>query len=106
MSKFEEAMVKYKSYMDGAGLKYDAAKLEAVAKGLGPSIYLKDASLVSCSDKAETDRLKANYVIKKLGMEDSPKVDAAIAAVCAKMKDSNQKHRAVFYYLLRNELGM
>jgi hypothetical protein len=105
MSKFDECMAKYTAYLDGAGIAYDADALTAVAKGLGPSIYLADASLVSCSDQTELDRVKANYVIKKLGLEDGPNVDAAIAAICEKTKDTRQKHRAVFYYLLKQELG-
>jgi hypothetical protein len=105
MSKFDDCMAKYTAQLEGAGIAFDADALTAVAKGLGPSIYLTDASLVSCSDQSELDRVKTNYVIKKLGLEDGANVDAAIAAVCAKLKDSRQKHRAVFYYLVKQELG-
>lgn len=105
MSKFVEAMDKYKAFLDGEGIAYDVDALTAVAKGLGPSIYLADASLVSCSDQTELDRVKNNYVINKLGLADGPNVDAAIATVCAKMKSATRKHRAVFYYLLKAELG-
>lgn len=105
MSKFAEAMEKYTAYLNEAGISFDAAGLEEVAKGLGPSIYLADASLVSCSDDSELDRVKNNYIAGKLGISDSDKADAAVKAVCEKMKDTRQKYRAVFYYLVKQELG-
>lgn len=105
MSKFDEKMEAYRkalsSVKKGAA---DDALLTKVAKGLGPSIYLKDASLVSCSDDKELDRVKTNFLKKKLGMKDEGKMDAAIKAVCGTYTD-NHKYRAVFYYLLVKNLG-
>ena len=108
MSKFDEALDKYRSSMSDVGLPApDDALLTAVAKGLGPSIYLADASKVSCSDKTETDRVKNNFLIGKLGCPDGDNLDAAIKAVCSQMGSSNtSKHRAVFYYLLVKQLGL
>ncbi|MFQ5446971.1 MAG: DUF2853 family protein [Saprospiraceae bacterium] len=83
----------------------DAEQLKAITKGLGPSIYNRDSSLVSCSDQSELDRVKANFLIKKLGLRDSPRLDEAIKAVCAEY-DSNHKYRAVFYYMLAQKLGV
>ena len=88
MSKFDEAMDKYRKTMSDLGVKHDDALLTKVAKGLGPSIYNVDSSLVSATDQAELDRVKANYLIKKLGL-----------------KDIRQKPRAVVYYLLAVKLG-
>ncbi len=107
MSKFDEALEKYKSAMSEMGASADDALLTAVAKGLGPSIYLTDASMVSCSDQSEKDRVKNNFLIKKLGCTDGADLDAAVSAVCDKMGSSNRsKHRAVFYYLLVKQLGL
>ncbi len=105
MSKFDEMMAKYTAELKSAGKSaVDADQLTKVAKGLGPSIYLRDASLVSCTDKTETDRVKANFLSKKLGMTDDAAMDAAIKAVCAEY-DSKQRLRAVFYYMLAQKLG-
>jgi hypothetical protein len=106
MSKFDDAVGKYKEALSGAGKKsaMDEALLTKVAKSLGPSIYLKDASLVSCTDQAEMDRVKNNFLIKKLGMKDGANLDAAIKSVCEQYA-SNQRYRAVFYYLLVKQLG-
>lgn len=105
MSKFDEAIDKYKGAMDGMGMKVDEDLLTKVAKALGPSIYNSDASMVSCSDKAERDRVKERFLKGKLGLADSPKLDEAIEAVCQEMGSGNrQKHRAIFNYLLVKKL--
>ena len=65
------------------------------------SIYNDDASKVSGSDKTELDRVKQNFLIKKLGLTDGPELDKAIETVIEKYGKSNRnKHRAVVYYLL------
>lgn len=109
MSKFDEALELYKSSMSEIGLPApDAALLTSVTKGLGPSIYLADASKVSCSEKSETDRLKKNFLISKLGCTDGENLDVAIKTVCDLMGGSSNKskYRAVFYYLLVKQLGL
>jgi Protein of unknown function (DUF2853) len=109
MSKFAEAMETYKSdFTDKMGLgELDEALLEKVAKGLGPSIYNADSSMVSCSDQTEKDRVKANFLLKKMELTDSAELDAAITATCEEMGSSNRsKHRAIFYYLLVKKLGL
>ena len=102
MSKFEEAITQYLGKIEGC----DEALLRKVTKGLGPSIYLKDASMVSCSDKTELDRVRNNFLIKKHGLAEGPNLDAEIKKVCETMKDSRQKKRAVFYYHLVKNLGL
>lgn len=108
MSKFQEKVDSYYSNMtDKLGLKnVDKELLTKVTKGIGPNIYKVDASKVSSSDQAEMDRVKNNFLIKKLGLKDGPKLDDAIAKVIDTMGKSNKsKYRAVFYYLLVKELG-
>jgi hypothetical protein len=109
MSKFDECMVKYKDSLgaQSVAVTVNEALLTKVAKGLGPSIYLGDASMVSCSDQSELDRVKNNFLIKKMGLADGANLDAAIKTVCDQMGSSNRsKHRAVFYYLLVENLGL
>jgi len=106
MSKFQEAIETYKSEFDKLGIKYDEALLTKVAKGCGPSIYNTDSSKVSSSDEAELDRVKKNFLIKKLGMSASDDLDGAIAKVVGQLGSSNRnKYRAMFYYLLATNLG-
>ncbi len=105
MSKFDEAMEKYRSVLSELKVSYDDALLTKVAKGLGPSIYNADSSLVSGSDQTELDRVKTNFLIKKLGLADSPDLDKAVKDIVTEMKAIRMKPRAVFYYLLVIKFG-
>jgi hypothetical protein len=72
-----------------------------IVKNLGPSIYKRDAELVSCSDPKELDTVRKNFLMKKLGINASQGVlDAAIADVCEELKSTRTKYRATFYYSL------
>ncbi len=101
MADVNSAIADVKKYDSSA----DEALIEAVFKGLGPAVHNKDASLVSCSDQAELDTVKNNFLIKKLGMTDGPELDAAIKEVCETLKDTRQKSRVTFYYLLTKKFG-
>ena len=52
-----------------------------VVKGLGPSVYRADASLVSGSDPEELETLKNNFLIRKLGLPDGPDLVSGIEQV-------------------------
>lgn len=81
--------------------------LNAVAEGLGSAIYHPDASLVACSDKEETGRVKTDFLIGTLKLANSKLLDDAITKVCKKMGASNRKkYRVVFYYLLLEHFGL
>ncbi|MBL0025062.1 MAG: DUF2853 family protein [Saprospiraceae bacterium] len=106
MSKFDEKVQMYKNSAAEIGLKLSDKLITGVAKGLGPSIYLGDASLVSGTDQAELDRVKQNFLIKKLGLKDRPALDGAINEVIEQMGKSNRnKHRALVYALLAKKFG-
>ena len=106
MSKFDEKIALYQGAMKDLGIGFDANLFAKVTKGLGPSIYKKDAETVSGSDTKELATVKNNFLIKKLGLSDSSKLDNAIDAVMEKMGKSNRnKYRAIVYYLLVKELG-
>ncbi len=108
MSKFDEKVALYTEAMKGYNRDaVDAGLFTRVTKALGPSIYLEDASRVSCSDKPERDRVKNNFLIKKCGLVDGAGLDAAVQAVCDEMGSSNKnKYRAVFYYMLVKKLKL
>ena len=108
MNQREELIeVYYEDMTKNLGLSnVDKNLLAAVTKGLGPSIYLPDASKVSTSDKAELDRVKRRFCVRKLGVTDEQKIDSAIQKVADQLGRSNRhKYRAVFYYLLTKELN-
>ncbi len=80
--------------------------LDTVVKNLGPSIYRKDAELVSCADSKELDTVRKNFCIKKLGFDksESEMLNIEIKKVCESMKSSKMKYRATFYYILAKNL--
>lgn len=103
MGKLDDALELYTKEMTGKlGIKkVDAALLKAAAKACGPALYNNNSSKVACSDKSEMETVKKNFLIKKLGLKDSPKLDEGLKAVCAEMGSKNRnKYRAIFYYLL------
>ena len=106
MSKFDEKISFYKEAMDKMGLTYEDELFDKITRGLGPSIFKRDAASVSTSDPSELETVKQNFLIKKLGLEDGEHLDNAIAKVGETMGKTNRvKYRAIFYYLLVKELG-
>lgn len=105
MSKRDELIEKYKTQMtEKLGLKVDDDLLLGVTKACGPSIYNKDSSQVAASDPKELERIKSNFLIKKLELKDTPKLDEGMAAVIQTYgKSTRPKYRAVFYYLLAKQ---
>ncbi|MBT2160747.1 DUF2853 family protein [Zobellia laminariae] len=102
MSKRDDLIVKYAADIkDKFGEAPDMDLLTKVTVGLGPAIYNIDASKVSGSDDKELETVKKNYLMKKLGMSDDPKLMEAVKSVVEKYGSSNRnKHRAVIYYML------
>ncbi len=102
MGKRDELIEKYADDLKSkCGVKPDMDLLRKVTIGCGPSIYNRDASTVSATDKSELETVKKNFLIKKLGLKDGPKLDEAIDAVMDQYgRSTRSKYRAVVYYLL------
>ncbi|MFK5974877.1 MAG: DUF2853 family protein [Sulfurovum sp.] len=105
MSKRDEKITHYLEVIKKLELDLTDELITKVTVGLGPSIYKKNAELVSCSSKEELDKIKTNFLIKKLGLPNDEKLDTAIKNACKAMGSSNrQKYRPIFYALLVKEL--
>ncbi|MEM1087940.1 MAG: DUF2853 family protein [Pseudomonadota bacterium] len=102
MSKRDDLIEKYAADLkEKVGVTPDMDFLTKVTIGCGPSIYNRDSSTVSASDPKELETVKKNFLIKKLGLKDSPDLDKAIDAVMEQYgKSVRAKYRAVVYYLL------
>ena len=106
MSKLEAKIALYQRECEKLGIACNTSLLAKVTRGLGPAIYSKDAETVSGNDEKEKETVKKNFLIKKLGMQDSPLLDAAIEKVLERMGRSNRnKYRAIVYYLLVKHFG-
>lgn len=99
MSKLDDLISQYQKDLEAIGETVNADLLRSVAKSCGPAIYRKDATLVAFSDPKELDRVKQNFLVGKLGLEDSPALDEALAQVKASYS-KRSKARVVVYYLL------
>lgn len=85
--------------------KYDPAAdggvIAAIVRYCGIALRNRDSSLVSFTDSEETDRVRENYLKKKLGLTDPDSVlDAAIAKVGEIMSADTTRNRVTVYYLL------
>ena len=89
--------------------KYDASADEAVVskivKHLGIALRNRDSSLVSCSDPKELERVRTNWIAKKLGVTDEAEANAVIEKVCQELSGDRTKERVTFYYLTAKHLG-
>lgn len=100
MSKLDEKVALYSKELTKLGQKVDEALVRAIAKGCGPSIYTADGETVSSSDKAELERVKKNFMEKKLGLSGNDLESGIQYAIEAIGKSNRNKYRVVFYYLI------
>ena len=107
MGKRDDLIAKYAEDLKAkCKMTPDMALLTKVTIGCGPAIYDNDAQTVAASDPAELERIKTNFLMKKLGLKDGPALmDGIHAAVDTYGKSERNKYRAVFYYLLVKHFG-
>ena len=107
MGKRDELIAKYADDLKNkCGMTPDMDLLTKVTIGCGPAIYNADASTVAGSQPSELETVKNNFLIKKLGLSDSPDLDAAISSVLDTYGQSERnKYRAVVYYMLTKHFG-
>ncbi|MBF9034966.1 DUF2853 family protein [Rhodobacterales bacterium HKCCE2091] len=107
MGKRDDLIALYaKDLREKCGTEPDMDLLTKVTIGCGPSIYDADAATVAGSQKGELETVKTNFLMKKLGLPDSPDLMAAIDKVIETYgKSERNKYRAVVYYLLTKHFG-
>ena len=107
MNKREELIAKYADEIkEKFGEDPNMDLLTKVCIGLGPSIYNSDSSKVSSSDEKELERVKENFLIKKLGLSDDVGLLDAINTVIDDYgRSEKNKYRAVIYYMLTKHFG-
>lgn len=107
MGKRDDLIAQYADDLKNkCGMTPDMDLLTKVTIGCGPAIYNDDASTVAGSQASELETVKNNFLIKKLGLSDSPELmDAINAAIETYGKSERNKYRAVFYYLLVKHFG-
>ena len=107
MSKRDDLIAKYADDLTNkCKMKPDMDLLTKVTIGCGPAIYNADSSTVAGTDASELETVKNNFLMKKLGLADGPKLMEAINAVIDTYgRSERSKHRAVVYYMLVKHFG-
>ena len=107
MGKRDDLIAKYaEDLKNKCGMQPDMDLLTKVTIGCGPAIYNADASTVAATQESELETVKNNFLIKKLGLPDSPKLMEAINSVLDTYgKSERNKYRAVVYYMLTKHFG-
>jgi hypothetical protein len=107
MSKRDELISKYaEDLRTKCRIEPDMALLTKVTIGCGPAIYNADSSTLAGTEARELETVKANFLIRKLGLADGPKLMEAITAVIDTYgKSERNKYRAVVYYMLVKHFG-
>jgi hypothetical protein len=107
VSKRDDLISKYaEDLRTKCKIEPDMALLTKVTIGCGPAIYNADSSTVAGTEASELETIKANFLIKKLGLADGPKLMEAIRAVIETYgKSERNKYRAVVYYMLVKHFG-
>lgn len=107
MSKRDDLIAVYASDLkEKCGMNPDMDLLTKVTIGCGPSIYNADSSTVAGTQSGELETVKNNFLIKKLGLSDSPALMEAIDEALTTYGQSNRnKYRAVVYYMLTKKFG-
>lgn len=107
MSKRDDLIAKYaEDLKTKCKVTPDMDLLTKVTIGCGPAIYNADSSVVAGADQSELDTVKNNFLIKKLGLADGPKLMEAINSVIDTYgRSERSKYRAVVYYMLVKHFG-
>jgi len=107
MSKRDALIAKYADDLTNkCKMTPDLALLTKVTVGCGPAIYSADSETVAASDQAELERVKTNFLVKKLGLTEGPALMEAIKAVIETYgRSERNKYRAVIYYMLTKHFG-
>ena len=107
MGKRDDLIAKYADDLKNkCGMTPDMALLTKVTIGCGPAIYNDDASTVAGTQVSELETVKENYLMKKLGLAESPKLMEGIDSVLETYgKSERNKYRAVVYYMLTKHFG-
>lgn len=106
MSKLDEKVGKYIQVVKDKGVDLDTDLLRKVTRACGPSIYNADSETIAATQPAELTTVRNNFLIKKLGLSDGPKLDEGMNAVLDTYgRGDRNKYRAVIYYMLTKHFG-
>ncbi len=98
MATIQEKVDQYTAKCAELGMNIGWGLLARAAKACGPALFNADAETVAASDMSELETVRDNFVMWKLGIEDSEEAMNIVNQVAEEMSDfGSRKFRAVFY---------
>lgn len=107
MGRLEEILAQTaRDLREGCGVAPDMALLARVAAGCGPAIFDPRGALIDTADAGAVEKLRRNFLIRKLGLPEDPDLRAAISAAAALWPGpAVQTPRLLLCYLLVLQFG-
>lgn len=107
MGRQDELIARYAADLrDKCGMEPDMDLLRKVTIACGPAIYDADAATIAAGQAHELETVRRNFLIRKLGLPDTPALGEALnAAIETYGRSERNKYRAVVYYMLTRHFG-
>ena len=102
MNQRDKLIIKYeKDLKEKFNIEPEMDLLRKVTIACGPAIYNRDSATISSSEESELDRVKENFLRKKLQLSDDLDFDTPLNSILETYGRTNRtKYRVVVYYLL------
>lgn len=102
-----ESYIAYVNDVQAYDATADVAIIRKIVNHCGIALRSRDGKFVACSDEAERQTVRENWLVKKLGVKgETAELDAKIMAVCETMQKDRMKNRVTFYYLIAKNEGL
>ena len=107
MNQRDKLIVKYAEDLRSKfHMEPDMDLLKKVTIACGPSIYNRDSATVSSSEESELERVKSNFLVRKLKLDPEMDLDGPLQSYLETYGRTNRtKYRVVVYYLLVKHYG-
>ncbi|SDW23502.1 DUF2853 family protein [Roseicitreum antarcticum] len=107
MGRRDDLIARYaEDLRDKCGIEPDMDLLRKVTIACGPAIYDADAATIAAGQPHELETVRRNFLIKKLGLTDTPALSEALdAAIETYGQSERNKYRVVVYYMLTRHFG-
>ena len=102
MNQRDKLIIKYeKDLKEKFNIEPEMDLLRKVTIACGPAIYNRDSATISSSEESELERVKENFLRKKLQLSDDLDFDTPLNSILETYGRTNRtKYRVVVYYLL------
>lgn len=102
-----ESYIAYINDVQGYDATADVTIIRKIVNHCGIALRSRDGKFVACSDEAERQTVRENWLVKKLGVKgETAELDAKVMAVCETMQKDRMKNRVTFYYLIAKNEGL